>query len=188
MTAIALKQAGDWAQLTVQSCERATAGRYPELIFAGLSIDGTNATVTVPLASAERQFERLNLTQAGVVGKTLKFSRDPNKNDATKPYWGINLANGQTAPSKTAAAAVPSPEAEAMHRLNQPDEPMPWDDPEPDAAPPDRAAKLKAVFTLQEVCFTHALQLAAKADAPMTLEGLSALTAQAMIEASRRGC
>ena len=46
--------------------------------------------------------------------------------------------------------------------------------------------RLKRIFQIQELCFTHAMALASKAAASdgvdMTLEGISALTAQALIQ------
>lgn len=57
-------------------------------------------------------------------------------------------------------------------------------------APKVTRASLASVLALQETCFQHAMKLAGvaklKGVAP-TLEGISAMTAQAMIEASRRG-
>jgi hypothetical protein len=71
------------------------------------------------------------------------------------------------------------------------DEPPPYRDEDAPEVPQNPAAeKLRAIFRLQEVCFTHAIRLAAKAEASgisVTLEGVSALTAQSMIEANRRG-
>ncbi len=45
--------------------------------------------------------------------------------------------------------------------------------------------RLQRIFKVQELCFTHALTMAAKAEAAgvaPTLEGVSALTAQALIQ------
>lgn len=60
----------------------------------------------------------------------------------------------------------------------------------PDAPPANPRASLPAILALQEQCFVHALKLAGiakqKGIAP-SLDGISAMTAQAMIEAARRG-
>jgi hypothetical protein len=163
---VPLKTAGDSLTMAVTHCAPSTVGNYPEIEFVGT--DGPREVmVRMPKTSAERQFTRLSLTQQSVVGKIITISRDPNKMDASKPFWGISL-NGDAPKSNGTPAPVAQQEAPAD----------------------DRTAKLKAVFALQEVCFTHALKLAKAAEKEEivpTFEGVSALTAQAMIEACRRG-
>lgn len=166
---VQLKQAGDSLMFAVTRCEVAKTGNYPEVEIEG--VDGDRAVlVKMPRQSADRQLTRLDTTYAGIVGKIVTISRDPNKQDASKPYWGLTINGDAPTNGKPAAPPAQAPQAE----------------PSTD----DRTVKLKAVFALQEVCFTHALKLAGaaeKAGITPTFEGVSALTAQAMIEASRRG-
>jgi hypothetical protein len=178
---VQLKQAGDSVMMHITRCGPVGVGRFPEIEFAGID-GGRDVVVQMPKSSADRQLTRLKLDQASVVGKIITISRSPS-DDPAKPYWNISL-NG------TAPLPVPQP-AQPTNGYKGPSVGETAADatvmpPEPQ----DRATKLKAVFALQEVCFTHALKLAAAAEskgvAP-TFEGVSALTAQAMIEASRRG-
>lgn len=168
---VQLKQAGDSLMFAVTRCELSKTGNYPELEIEG--VDGDRAVlVKMPRQSADRQLTRLNTNYAGLVGKIVTISRDPNKTDASKPYWGMTI-NGD-APKQN--GALPTNTAPSQN----------------EAGPPanSRATILGAVFNLQELCFTHALKLATaaeKAGMAPTFEGVSALTAQAMIEASRRG-
>ncbi len=50
---------------------------------------------------------------------------------------------------------------------------------------PDGGERLKRIFLIQELCFTHAMSMAKTAElagVPRSLEGVSALTAQALIQ------
>ena len=95
--------------------------------------------------------------------------------------------NGHAA-AKPAQKGVDIPPLGTMP-FDQNDIPTPADD---DVVGEAELAKLKlrAIFRLQEVCFTHALKLATSAEQsgiPVTLDGVSALTAQAFIAAGQRG-
>jgi hypothetical protein len=172
---IPLKVAGDSLTMAVTHCAPSTRGKYPGVEFIGT--DGPREVmVEMPKVSADRQLGRLSLSMQTVVGKIITISRGANADDATKPYWNVAVV-GNGAPPKTNGAAS----------VQQPEPPPPDDEPEEATS---RSAKLRAVFALQEVCFTHALKLAEialQAGVPANLEGVSALTAQALIEACRRG-
>lgn len=187
---VTLKTAGDTLTMHVQTCELARVGKYPEVEFIGTDVEGRLIKLAVPKQSTERQFGRIGLDYAGAVGKTLTFSRDPNASDPAKPYWGItvdNVAAISTArPNGNASKAKQGINLGSIPGLD--DEPPPPDDAPPAPAPVDPAkARLAGIFKLQEVCFTHALKLAKHAHdtsgVPLTLEGISALTAQALIAA-----
>jgi hypothetical protein len=164
---IALKQAGQSVTIGVTASGPSQVGNYPELEITGL--DGEQeVTVRMPRQSADRQLNRLGVTDAQLVGKIVTISRDPNKMDASKPYWGLTIAGEFTPPKSNGHAPVQQAPAET----------------------PSAPDKLKDVMRLQELAFTHALRLAAvaeKAGIAPTFEGVSALTAQVLIEASRRG-
>lgn len=166
---LSLKQAGDAVTMHVETCALLAFGKYPEVEFTGKD-GGRLIAVRVPQKSADRQLTRIALTYATAVGKTLTISRDPNQVDPSKPFWGISQFNGSVSPSSAVAAAQ---------------------SPEPEPAPDPASDKLKAIFALQDECFKHAMGMAKYAAGKLgtdpTLEGISALTAQAMIEASRQG-
>lgn len=176
---LSLKQAGESVTMRVTGCAPLAIGKYPELEIVGT--DGAQlVAVRMPIKSAERQFARANLTYADALGKTLTISRDPNNLDASKPYWGITVQpNGSAPVAATAPQQQPPPEyGPPIPGLDVPEL-------------PDARKKLASIFALQDDCFKHALTLskyaAEKYQVALTLEGISALTAQAMIEASRQG-
>jgi hypothetical protein len=101
---------------------------------------------------------------------------------------------GASAPRAAVAAAVASSPMELGGYIPGLDDEPPPPDGDVIHAPPHTngngtaASKLPVLFALQETCFLHALKLAGIAKQkgiPVTLEGVSALTAQAMIAATR---
>lgn len=87
---VKLKQAGETVSFTVESCGKVGVGQYPEVEFIGEGM-----SLVMPQKSADRQLERAGLTYASAVGKRLRFSRDENKTDASKPYWGITVLESE---------------------------------------------------------------------------------------------
>jgi hypothetical protein len=196
---VALKKAGDTLTMNVLSCAKVPVGTYPDYDFTGIDSTRRLVVVRVPESAMKRQFARIDLTTETVVGKTITFSRDPNASAPAKPYWGINLAdvaiptNGvaKTSTGKAGEIGAPIPGLDDDAPLPEPPEDAMRSEPagEPAGESPARA-RLNAIFKLQEVCFSHALRLAAAAaekGVPLSLEGVSALTAQSMIEANRKG-
>lgn len=191
---VKLTTVGATLTMHVQSCKDSTTGQYPDVEYIGTDVEGRLVRVNVPKVSSERQLGRIGLTNETAVGKTLTFSRDPNAKIPSKPFWGISVDN-------VAAISAARPNGNASkakqginlgHIPGLDDEPPPPDDAAPAGQPAHDAAKerLRSIFKLQEICFTHALKMAAIAEekgVTVTLEGLSALTAQSMIEANRRG-
>jgi hypothetical protein len=89
---IKLKAEGDRHAMKVARCRKLPFGKRPELEFEGE--DGSK--VWMPEPSALRQLGNLSLTVDSVVGRRITIKRDPNKTDATKPYWGIYLEDGES--------------------------------------------------------------------------------------------
>jgi hypothetical protein len=106
-----LKQAGEFAIIAIDRAEPLKFGEYPEVEFSGYSDEGQLVALRVPQKSADRQLERLSLSYADCEGKTLKFSRDPNNKDASKPYWGINVVQGSGAKTGGPVSAGGQPKA-----------------------------------------------------------------------------
>jgi len=108
-----LVNAGDAITLRVASCEPMKIGTYPEIEFIGDDAAGRRHAVRIPKSSVERQFKRADLTPTTIVGRTIVFSRDANRNDPKKPFWGITLADAPIAAAAkavTSSAATPAPE------------------------------------------------------------------------------
>jgi hypothetical protein len=83
-------------------------------------------------------------------------------------------------PRQSRQQAAPAPKAIGPEFGNLPGVPMEAEQP---AEEPGKE-RLRRIFNLQDQCFAHALQLAVqaeKAGVPCTLDGVSALTAQAFI-------
>lgn len=136
MRFIKLKSAGESCTLTVTACAPATSGQYPGILFEGDS-DGTRVGVEMPPSSAQRQLDRLNLDSESVVGKTITISRDENKANPAKPYWGITLSGAKP-------AAKPAPKAASA----EPESPFPPSEtgaPPKDAPPDVPASEVKRV-------------------------------------------
>lgn len=85
---VKLKNVGDSATFIVVRCAPGT-GKYPDVEFE----DDKGNVYPVPKSAADRQLERLGLTDDGIVGRIITISRSENRQDASKPYWNIE-ANG----------------------------------------------------------------------------------------------
>ncbi len=172
---VKLAKPGDALTIAVTACAKATTGTYPGIEFFGTD-GGKQVVVEVPQSSADRQLGRLSLTYEGCVGKTLTFSRDPNAANAAKPFWGISLAAKPNGVANGTAKPALGPESGHIAGLD--------DGPNTTPAEKTNTEKLNDLARVQAACFTHALALANRAkDAgvTVTLEGLSALTAQLLI-------
>jgi hypothetical protein len=183
-----LTKAGESLTLNVMACAKVPVGQYPEVEFSGIDIESRTATaVRVPESSANRQLARLNLTYADCVGKTLRFSRDPNASQPSKPYWGISVT--QDSVPKNSIPREPDTDG-AMLAFRGGDEPPPPDDHDhPEAPPPARAplsnGKLAASFNLYDECFGHALKLTSEAAAQNFKVDTAAIAATLFIQANR---
>jgi hypothetical protein len=84
-------------------------------------------------------------------------------------------------PRREPRSVQSAPKAIGPEYGNLPGVPM---EQQPEPAPANGDERLRRIFNLQNRCFAHALELAKlaeQAEVPITLEGLSALTAQALI-------
>lgn len=161
---IKLKNAGESVTLQITACAPLAIGTYPEIEFTGT--DGRGAfSIRVPKKSADRQLERAGLTYASAVGKTLKFSRDANQIDASKPFWGIVVMGGKPVLRDEATQAAPDPE------------------PPEDAAPSDKGAALYRKIT--EYVLERILPLYEEHGIAVTHEGTAAIVATMYIQANR---
>jgi len=112
---LTLENAGDSAVVTVTECRTVQTKFGNKLVFVGITPewDGPVETPLIPDTTGLKQLDRIGLTAETCVGETLTFSRAANPSG--KPYWNIDVAKPQGAPSKRIdprAAVRGSPAAE----------------------------------------------------------------------------
>lgn len=107
MAIIKLANAGDAVTWKVTDCET-VAGKFGSQV----KFTAENGDVLfISAETAERQLNRCGLTTETAVGEMLTFSRQANtKTPGAAPYWSIEVATPQAAPSKRLAppTAVPT--------------------------------------------------------------------------------
>jgi hypothetical protein len=102
---LTLENAGDTATFTITTAKTVQTKFGDRLAFAGIDAEGTEVeTPLIPEATGVKQLDRLGLTTETCVGETLTFSRAANPSG--KPYWNIDAAKPQAAPTKRLAAPV----------------------------------------------------------------------------------
>ncbi len=186
MRYVKLKQAGESITIGVESCQKSETGQYPDVAFIGM--DGTEpVTVNVPLPSTERQMERLGLaTFSDFAGKIVTISRDPNKKDATKPYWGISVKGDAAKTNGTPKQASVVRSTNDFSPEDLPEEPPPVEEAFPETSSPT-LTKLDALFGLYAVCFSKAVELACSGEAKGLSPDVSAIAATLFIAAQNNG-
>lgn len=104
MAIIKLANAGDAATWKVTDCET-VAGKFGSQV----KFTAENGDVLfISAETAERQLNRCGLTTETAIGETLTFSRQANtKTPGAAPYWSIEVAGPQAAPSKRLAPPTP---------------------------------------------------------------------------------
>ena len=97
---LTLENAGDSAVVTVTECRTVQTKFGNKLVFVGITPewDGPVETPLIPDTTGLKQLDRIGLTAETCVGETLTFSRAANPSG--KPYWNIDVAKPQGAPSK----------------------------------------------------------------------------------------
>jgi hypothetical protein len=100
MAIIKLAHAGDAVTWKVTDCET-VAGKFGSQV----KFTGENGDVLfISAETAERQLNRCGLTTETAIGEMLTFSRQANtKTPGAAPYWSIEVATPQAAPSKRLA-------------------------------------------------------------------------------------
>ena len=108
---LTLENAGDSAVVTVTECRTVQTKFGNKLVFVGITPewDGPVETPLIPDTTGLKQLERIGLTSETCVGETLTFSRAPNPSG--KPYWNIDVAKPQGAPTKRMTPAAAAPKA-----------------------------------------------------------------------------
>ncbi len=111
---LTLENAGDSAVVTVTECKTVQTKFGNKLVFMGMTPewDGPVETPLIPDTTGLKQLERIGLTTETCVGETLTFSRAPNPSG--KPYWNIDVAKPQGAPSKRVGPPTTAPKAVAQ--------------------------------------------------------------------------
>lgn len=106
MAIIKLANAGDAATWKVTDCET-VAGKFGSQV----KFTAENGDVLfISAETAERQLNRCGLTTETAIGETLTFSRQANtKTPGAAPYWSIEVAGPQAAPSKRLAPPTAAP-------------------------------------------------------------------------------
>lgn len=104
MAIIKLANAGDAVTWKVTDCET-VAGKFGSQV----KFTAENGDVLfISAETAERQLNRCGLTTETAIGETLTFSRQANtKTPGAAPYWSIEVAGPQAAPSKRLAPPTP---------------------------------------------------------------------------------
>jgi hypothetical protein len=105
---LTLENAGDAATVTITECKTVQTKFGNKLVFVGITPDwdGPVETPLIPDTTGLKQLERIGLTTETCVGETLTFSRAPNPSG--KPYWNIDPATPQAAPTKRITPAAAS--------------------------------------------------------------------------------
>lgn len=108
---LTLENAGDSAVVTVTECRTVQTKFGNKLVFVGITPewDGPVETPLIPDTTGLKQLDRIGLTAETCVGETLTFSRAANPSG--KPYWNIDVAKPQAAPSKRLAPTTAAPKA-----------------------------------------------------------------------------
>lgn len=89
---IKLRQAGEAIVVHVERAQVSTTGKWPELELHGRDAKTHQPViVSIPEKSAERQLTRLGLTANDLAGYTMGVSRKANPEDASKPYWNLDV-------------------------------------------------------------------------------------------------
>jgi hypothetical protein len=102
---LTLENAGDAATFTITTAKTVQTKFGDRLAFTGTDAEGTDVeTPLIPEATAIKRLNDLGLTTETCVGETLKFWR--KQNPGGKPYWIIDVAGPQAAPTKRLAAPV----------------------------------------------------------------------------------
>lgn len=106
---LTLENAGDSAVVTVTECRTVQTKFGNKLVFVGITPDwdGPVETPLIPDTTGLKQLDRIGLTAETCVGETLTFSRAANPSG--KPYWNIDVAKPQAAPSKRVAPPAAAP-------------------------------------------------------------------------------
>lgn len=117
--------------------------KYPDFTFQGENQDG-KVMLYMPENSCRRQFGRSPLTMEpeAAVGAVIRFYRDENKEDPSKPYWSVEMVGGQaltSAPTKRLAPPTTVPGDTPERYKGKPATTAPdWSDvPAPDAPTPE---------------------------------------------------
>jgi hypothetical protein len=106
---VQLENAGDEATFTVTTCRTVETKFGERMVFAGTDVAGEAVeTPLMPEATATKQLDRLGLTNETCIGETLRFSRAANPSG--KPYWNIDVASPNAAPTKR----MPAPTTEVV--------------------------------------------------------------------------
>ena len=106
---VQLENAGDEATFTITTCRTVETKFGERMVFAGTDVAGEAVeTPLMPEATATKQLDRLGLTHETCVGETLRFSRAANPSG--KPYWNIDVASPNAAPTKR----MPAPTTEVV--------------------------------------------------------------------------
>jgi hypothetical protein len=92
---VQLENAGDEATFTVTTCRTVETKFGERMVFAGTDVSG-------------EAVETPGLTHETCVGETLRFSRASNPSG--KPYWNIDVASPNAAPTKR----MPAPTTEVV--------------------------------------------------------------------------
>jgi len=108
---LTLENAGDSAVVTVTECRTVQTKFGNKLVFVGITPDwdGPVETPLIPDTTGLKQLDRIGLTTETCVGETLTFSRAANPSG--KPYWNIDVAKPQGAPTKRMAPPATAPKA-----------------------------------------------------------------------------
>lgn len=109
---VELKAAGDEFTMDVEHVffnDKSATHKYPDFTFKGHG-DGVACMIYVPENACRRQFSRAKMEPEDAKGRTVRFHRDANDSDPSKPYWGISvLENSTPRPTRPQERVQPTP-------------------------------------------------------------------------------
>ena len=95
---------GEDATFTVSAVEEVKTGSWPDYILWAEQ----GASYIAPKGALDRQFAKIKLTPAQLVGHVVRLERAPNKEDAKKSWWNLSIV-GKADLTKAPSKRVPAP-------------------------------------------------------------------------------
>lgn len=150
---------GQRVNLTIAAIEQVQGNFGPQYAFKGSTPDDDKATLYINIDTADRQLARLGYDAHSAIGQTIEVAR--TEKNGTK-YTDFNrpstLPQPNTKPVSTTGYSA-GPHIPAI------DGPVYREETGAPPKPTPRTDRLDALFTVYDICFDHALQVAKKMDA-----------------------
>jgi len=179
---------GDHITFRVDRVEIVRSGKWPEYHWHGRNAAGPVVVVT-PQGAADRQLaNNLKMTLAQVEGEVITIERAPNKDDATKSWWNLDLASAaDLKQSQSKRLAGPADGPPALHRESGVPNSPEGDDPAPVAPLEGKRGELvEGYLSLYAYVAARLVQLGRDSDFPVDGTSINAATATIAIQLDKR--